>query len=53
MQLASNLTENVCLMLGIETFRFYSQNARIVFVIDFEQLFYKSFLVENLCFIYL
>ena len=26
----------------------YSQNAHIDFLVDFEQVFYKSFLVENL-----
>ena len=35
-------------MLAIYNYLIYSQNTRIVFLVYFEQVLYKSFLVENL-----
>ena len=47
-ELTGNLTFASC-----DQFRhymMYSQNAQITFLVDLEQVFYKSILVKNLCF---
>ena len=51
--ISSNLTENVCLMLAIQILSDLFLKRQIVFLVNFEQVFHKSFLVENLCFTYL
>ena len=43
-EFASNLS-----LFNVRRYLSYSQNARIIFLADFEQAFYNSFLVEN-CF---
>ena len=46
----STLTANVCLMLAIRHNLIYSRNVRIIFLAEFHQVFYKSFMIEYLSF---
>ena len=36
-------TANFCLILAIRYYLIYSRNVRIIFLADFQQVFYKSF----------
>ena len=52
-QFASNLSANIYLLLAIYTLPYSISRFPSFFLVDFEQVFYEIFLLENLCLTFL